>query len=55
MPAANICRAIGGNICCAMVDREDDPKIDVKTSDIASGCFGVAATMICRTVIRVFT
>ena len=35
-----------------MLDREDDPKIDIRTSDITFGCIGAAAKMICHAIIR---
>ena len=45
MLAANIFWAIGYDTCYAMVDREDDLKIGIKTSAITFGRFDVAAVM----------
>ena len=47
MLAANIFWAIGYDTCYAMVDREDDLKIGIKTSAITFGRFDVAAVMAC--------
>ena len=44
--AANICWAIGYDTCYAMVDRDDDLKIGIKTSAITFGRFDVAAVML---------
>ena len=43
---ANIFWAIGYDTCYAMVDREDDLKIGIKTSAITFGRFDVAAVML---------
>ncbi|MBZ0144071.1 MAG: 4-hydroxybenzoate octaprenyltransferase [Rhodocyclaceae bacterium] len=45
MLAANIFWAIGYDTCYAMVDREDDLKIGIRTSAITFGRFDVAAVM----------
>jgi len=45
MLAANIFWAIGYDTCYAMVDRDDDLKIGIKTSAITFGRFDVAAVM----------
>lgn len=45
--AANICWAIAYDTEYAMVDREDDLKLGIKTSAITFGRFDVAAVMIC--------
>jgi 4-hydroxybenzoate polyprenyltransferase len=47
MLAANIFWAIGYDTCYAMVDREDDLKIGIKTSAITFGRYDVAAVMLC--------
>jgi 4-hydroxybenzoate polyprenyltransferase len=47
MLAANIFWAIGYDTCYAMVDREDDLKIGIKTSAITFGRFDVLAVMLC--------
>ena len=47
MLAANLFWAIGYDTCYAMVDREDDLKIGIKTSAITFGRFDVAAVMAC--------
>ena len=47
MLGANIFWAIGYDTCYAMVDREDDLKIGIKTSAITFGRFDVAAVMLC--------
>ncbi|MDR2240762.1 MAG: 4-hydroxybenzoate octaprenyltransferase [Zoogloeaceae bacterium] len=47
MLAANIFWAIGYDTCYAMVDRDDDLKIGIKTSAITFGRFDVAAVMFC--------
>ena len=47
MLLANIFWAIGYDTCYAMVDREDDLKIGIKTSAITFGRFDVAAVMAC--------
>jgi 4-hydroxybenzoate polyprenyltransferase len=47
MLAANIFWAIGYDTCYAMVDREDDLKIGIKTSAITFGRYEVAAVMLC--------
>ena len=47
MLAANIFWAIGYDTCYAMVDRDDDLKIGIKTSAITFGRFDVAAVMLC--------
>ena len=46
MLLANIFWAIGYDTCYAMVDREDDLKIGIKTSAITFGRFDVAAVML---------
>ena len=46
MLAANIFWAIGYDTCYAMVDREDDLKIGIKTSAITVGRYDVAAVML---------
>ena len=46
MLLANIFWAIGYDTCYAMVDREDDLKIGIKTSAITFGRYDVAAVMI---------
>ena len=46
MLAANIFWAIGYDTCYAMVDREDDLKIGIRTSAITFGRFDVAAVML---------
>lgn len=46
MLAANIFWAIGYDTCYAMVDRDDDLKIGIKTSAITFGRFDVVAVMI---------
>lgn len=46
MLVANIFWAIGYDTCYAMVDREDDLKIGIKTSAITFGRFDVAAVML---------
>ncbi len=45
--SANICWAIAYDTEYAMVDREDDLKIDIKSSAITFGRFDVVAVMIC--------
>ncbi len=50
MLAANIFWAIGYDTCYAMVDRDDDLKIGIKTSAITFGRFEVAAVMICYAI-----
>lgn len=50
MLAANIFWAIGYDTCYAMVDREDDLKIGIKTSAITFGRYDVAAVMLCYAV-----
>jgi len=45
--AANICWAIAYDTCYAMVDRDDDLKIGIKTSAITFGRFDVVAVMLC--------
>ena len=45
MLAANIFWAIGYDTCYAMVDRDDDRKIGIKTSAITFGRYDVAAVM----------
>jgi 4-hydroxybenzoate polyprenyltransferase len=47
MLVANIFWAIGYDTCYAMVDRNDDLKIGIRTSAITFGRFEVAAVMIC--------
>jgi 4-hydroxybenzoate polyprenyltransferase len=47
MLLANIFWAIGYDTCYAMVDRDDDLKIGIKTSAITFGRFDVAAVMAC--------
>jgi len=44
---ANVFWAIAYDTEYAMVDREDDLKIGIKTSAITFGCFDVAAVMLC--------
>ena len=46
MLLANIFWAVGYDTCYAMVDREDDLKIGIKTSAITFGRFDVAAVML---------
>ncbi len=46
MLAANIFWAIGYDTCYAMVDRDDDLKIGIRTSAITFGRFDVAAVMV---------
>ena len=46
MLLANIFWAIGYDTCYAMVDREDDLKIGIRTSAITFGRFDVAAVML---------
>ena len=46
MLAANIFWAIGYDTCYAMVDRDDDLKIGIRTSAITFGRFDVAAVML---------
>lgn len=50
MLAANIFWAIGYDTCYAMVDREDDLKIGIRTSAITFGRYDVAAVMICYAI-----
>ncbi|MDT3736860.1 MAG: 4-hydroxybenzoate octaprenyltransferase [Denitratisoma sp.] len=50
MLAANIFWAIGYDTCYAMVDRDDDLKIGIKTSAITFGRYDVAAVMICYAI-----
>ena len=50
MLLANIFWAVGYDTCYAMVDREDDLKIGIKTSAITFGRYDVAAVMICYAV-----
>jgi 4-hydroxybenzoate polyprenyltransferase len=50
MLLANIFWAIGYDTCYAMVDREDDLKIGIKTSAITFGRFDVAAVMTCYVI-----
>lgn len=45
--AANICWAVAYDTEYAMVDREDDLKIGIRTSAITFGRFDVAAVMLC--------
>ena len=47
MLAANVFWAIGYDTCYAMVDREDDLKIGIRTSAITFGRYDVAAVMGC--------
>ena len=47
MLLANVFWAIGYDTCYAMVDRNDDIKIGIKTSAITFGRFDVAAVMTC--------
>lgn len=47
MLLANICWAIAYDTEYAMVDREDDLKIGIKTAAITFGSFDVAAVMLC--------
>lgn len=50
MLLANIFWAIGYDTCYAMVDRDDDLKIGIKTSAITFGRYEVAAVMICYAI-----
>jgi 4-hydroxybenzoate polyprenyltransferase len=50
MLLANIFWAIGYDTCYAMVDRDDDLKIGIKTSAITFGRFDVAAVMACYAI-----
>jgi 4-hydroxybenzoate polyprenyltransferase len=50
MLLANIFWAIGYDTCYAMVDREDDLKIGIKTSAITFGRYDVAAVMGCYAI-----
>ena len=50
MLLANIFWAVGYDTCYAMVDREDDLKIGIKTSAITFGRFDVAAVMACYAI-----
>ena len=50
MLLANIFWAVGYDTCYAMVDRDDDLKIGIKTSAITFGRFDVAAVMACYAI-----
>ena len=50
MLAANIFWAIGYDTCYAMVDREDDLKIGIRTAAITFGRFDVLAVMLCYAI-----
>jgi len=50
MLLANIFWAVGYDTCYAMVDRDDDLKIGIKTSAITFGRYDVAAVMACYAI-----
>lgn len=50
MLLANVFWAIAYDTCYAMVDREDDLKIGIKTSAVTFGRFEVAAVMVCYVI-----